>query len=218
MERNRDRRFPPEDDPKWAALINFVNRPYFEHTWIMQETSHAEKAWAMVGFGELRIAGNVIGIAANWFNIKGYQGLIPGLTRLSNVLYIWRAKGPYRPPLLNRLLIVRNFKATNPRDKIYALLGISLEGRKLASYQRLRIDDKRDFVDVYRDAVQHFLENPNPDSGKYYRLRVLSLVQYREEESTDQRPSWGPARPEQAESELAARLANVRSANFQCIE
>ena len=198
---NLRRGFPAVDDPAWTVLLDLFNRAWFERVWIIQEVSTFTESLAMVGACD--ICWIDIALAAMWFSIKGYNGLVPGMSRITLIIHIWKAR-EHRDsepvPLINHLNMIRSFKATKPQDKIYAVLGISFEGFHRNKYPRLKVDYQKPFIDVYTDVVRHCLEHPELVVDSKHKLGVLSLVQPFIGDEDDVKVSWVPRwdRPNQS--------------------
>lgn len=198
---NLRRGFPAVDDPAWTALLDLFNRAWFERVWIIQEVSTFTESLAMIGAYD--ICWIDIAVAAMWFSIKGYNGLVPGMSRITLIIHIWKARelrDSEPVPLINHLNMIRSFKATRPWDKIYAVLGVSFEGLHRENFPRLEVDYEKPFIDVYTDVVRHCLENPELVADSKHKLRVLSLVQHFIGDKNDGNVSWVPRwdRPNQS--------------------
>ncbi|XP_014553239.1 hypothetical protein COCVIDRAFT_29530 [Bipolaris victoriae FI3] len=123
----------PEDS---RALDALLTKEYFERVWCIQEVAAAKDSIAKCE--DLEIEFHMLLIVVPYLLL--YRDLTPNVSGLS----LWQAmaiiKGqdhdqtnPLTPtgslgPMLRVLMSVRNFKATNPRDRIYALLGCTDEG------------------------------------------------------------------------------------------
>jgi hypothetical protein len=86
-------------------------------------------------------------------------------------------------PLLRLLESSLLFKATQPSDRIYALLGLANEKDTIAA------DYSMEVVDVYTEATRHILCSPQRGSP-FYGLRVLASVKRPETGHDTQWPSW----------------------------
>ncbi|KAJ6197217.1 LOW QUALITY PROTEIN: heterokaryon incompatibility protein-domain-containing protein [Bipolaris maydis] len=123
----------PEDS---RALDELLSKEYFERVWCIQEAAAAKDCIAKCE--DLEIDFHMLLMVVPFLLL--YRGLTPNASGLS----LWQAmaivKGqdhdqtnPLTPtgslgPMLRVLMSVRNFKATNPVDRIYALLGCTDEG------------------------------------------------------------------------------------------
>ncbi|KAH5744709.1 hypothetical protein HBI81_179370 [Parastagonospora nodorum] len=123
----------PEDS---GALNALLTKEYFGRVWCIQEVSAAKDCIAKCE--DLEIDFDILLAVVPFLLIYG------GLTPVVSGLSMWQAmaiiKGqehdqsnPLTPtgslgPMLRVLMSIRNFKATNPADRIYALLGCTDEG------------------------------------------------------------------------------------------
>jgi hypothetical protein len=114
------------------GLLQLFSRPYWERVWIIQEISKASKVEVM--FGRLRVHWNPLLLASR--NLKD----LPERTRtLLSAITNFRAQeqryGGFSPnsrmSLFDALIMSRYSLATDPRDKIYALLGMTCDGSNL---------------------------------------------------------------------------------------
>ncbi|KAF2402226.1 HET-domain-containing protein [Trichodelitschia bisporula] len=116
---------PPSDDPSWESLDTIYWRPWYTRVWIVQEISLAKKAVVLCGsqsigwaeFGDLAV-----------FQSRHLMGRFTGVdpARLESLVRISNEINREVKVELGRLLFyTRSFLATNPRDHIYALLGLS---------------------------------------------------------------------------------------------
>ncbi|KAH7335092.1 hypothetical protein BKA66DRAFT_480006, partial [Pyrenochaeta sp. MPI-SDFR-AT-0127] len=107
------------------ALAAFFDRPWFERVWVIQEVGNAQIAQVMIGDHER--PWNNIGLAAAWI-VSQPQGA--SIVRHStthgprNALFMCGQdfKVDSRVPHLAVFQSARNFNATDPRDKVNALL------------------------------------------------------------------------------------------------
>ncbi|USP74767.1 hypothetical protein yc1106_02041 [Curvularia clavata] len=123
----------PEDS---RALDALLTKEYFERVWCIQEVAAAKDCVAKCE--DLEIDFGILLAVVPFVFVN--RGLTPNASGLS----LWQAMGmvkgedhdetnPLTPtgslgPMLRVLMSVRNFKATNPVDRIYALLGCTDEG------------------------------------------------------------------------------------------
>lgn len=123
----------PEDSDALDALLT---KEYFERVWCIQEVAVAKECIAKCE--DLEIDFDML-LAVVPFLLM-YRGLTPIVSGLNMWQAMANMKGqehdqtnPLTPtgslgPMLAVLMAVRNFKATNPSDRIYALLGCTDEG------------------------------------------------------------------------------------------
>ncbi|KAH7084319.1 heterokaryon incompatibility protein-domain-containing protein [Paraphoma chrysanthemicola] len=123
----------PQDSEALDALFT---KEYFERVWCIQEVAAAKNCIAQCE--DLEIDFDILLGVVPFLLV--YRGLTPVISGLSmwQVMALKRGQGhgqtnPLAPtgslgPMLQVLMSVRNFKATNPADRIYALLGCTDEG------------------------------------------------------------------------------------------
>lgn len=95
--------------------------------------------------------------------------------------------GPQPPiSLLSIISIFRMCSASDPRDKIFAFLGLTEKGRAKSSlnHQALKVDYRSSIQDVYITATVYILETSDP--------AVLSHVQDPSVTQVSGLPSWVP--------------------------
>ena len=99
-----------------------------------------------------------------------------------------------------------SFKATDPRDKIFAILGISPEGSSYA----IKVDCSRSVSDVYIDAGHHLIGR-----NEFFEVLQWAGVGYSHRTKVLQSrvPDWNIGRPNGPLGQaFATREANYRSA------
>ncbi|KAK4228870.1 ankyrin repeat-containing domain protein [Podospora fimiseda] len=104
------------------ALIQLFKRPWFQRVWIIQEVFNAKRAVIRCGLYTVPTRTFVM---APWLvrveidtHIQAVLDIMPGYLRATS----WWRDRPNLETLLNKF---RKCKATDPRDKIYALIGIA---------------------------------------------------------------------------------------------
>lgn len=163
-EKNESRGFPPPRDPSWKALVRLFQRPYFERVWILQEVYQAASALVMIG--DHRRDWIDIEAAVRWFAYKGYATMIHGFACLMKVLILSahtlaKSYGEPPGPIADLLSGQANLvKATDPRDKVYALRALSNDILQPEKAAALYPDYEKPVIDVYIDTVRYLLENP----------------------------------------------------------
>lgn len=163
----------------WTAIHRLIERAWFERLWIWQE----------VHLANLRVTVHCGPKSVPFYNFR--RGLIclkekqklpsAGLrTRLEFVDRLLRDRsGTDFPGLLS---VTRLHKATNPKDRIYGILGIAAFA-SLEIVRMIKTDYSLDLENVYRDAFLSYLTQ----SGLLTLLRDCNLEQRR---TTG--PTWVP--------------------------
>jgi hypothetical protein len=130
------------DDNDWAALENLFSRPYWKRIWIVQEITNAHSVEIHCGSNSLswqtidRIELNkktIKDISLPLRTVERYTSLFAkgAIRRIMNqrkwTRHYIRSQGLEHSStsFLNLLERFRDFNCTDPRDKIYALLGLA---------------------------------------------------------------------------------------------
>ncbi|KAI8667445.1 HET domain-containing protein [Fusarium sp. Ph1] len=175
------------------ALSTLFGRPYWSRVWVVQELAYGRSVRFVCGnmttseehlhqtlrllrntkqYYQSRSAKHFQSAALWWSNVLGTQSPI-------NILKVRRARGAQGPfPLMYLMRILRNFQATDPRDKIFALLSFARDGQELGLYPDYQASCK----DVYLKTTAALVRSGFID--------VLSFCQA--PKTIDNLPSWVP--------------------------
>jgi hypothetical protein len=184
-----------------VAYGEFIQRPWFQRIWIVQEVSLGRKVKMICGNQEVEIMA-FFGANGCWASLLHHSPLIttnarravPFITGLSEnwIAHKWRPEGLYqntkRLTLLDNLERHRLWKATKQRDKVFALIGISSDCQPGPVV--VNIDYESSIASVYKQTAVAILPHSNG-------LRLLNLASTRSfpafntSENTDI-PSWVP--------------------------
>lgn len=203
------------------ALIPLYSRPWFQRLWVVQEAALSSNCVCVCGSYD--ISWLDVARVAVWLKVKIPQS--HGTARLDcpgidNAVVIWQYSerdygiyGPGKPQyfsLGNLLANSRHFAATNPRDKVYGLLGLT---RWSAMGQQLPLEIIPDYgkgvVYVYCQATRLAIKEKET-------LDVLRYVQNSEGEppqGADDFPSWVPRWNSRSTASHATPLAKLFSAD-----
>lgn len=172
----------PPEDPEVAhdAIVQLLNRSYFTRMWIIQEICLPQNVYFLCGKKKAPFG--------SWVkNLYSMKGSIPAqyAQHLFDPIRGFRAQtrladhGKQREDLVGWLLQTRRSKASDDRDKLYALISLASDGRRMI----LAPNYTQDLLQVCRDTTAQML-------GVGHRTAVL-LMAHR----TDERhgwPSWVP--------------------------
>lgn len=168
----------------WDHLREIFLRPYFERTWCIQEVTLARNARIL----RLDIPFLTLGVVASWlYTYLGNGSLLPdhikGPYGTSEPYNCWSMfVGPIgKYSFVDLLESFRSLEATDPRDKVYGLLGL-LE--TTSSKTSILVDyANKSLADVYTDVAR-------ADIQESQTLGILSHV--KEAPDVDGVPSWVP--------------------------
>lgn len=200
-EKNKERGLPLASElEKWRPLKELLARPWFSRAWVQQESAMASSAIAMVG-GYKRDWAD-FGVAATFFAYKGYGQPVYGqrgsgfADHLGAASALWSSslmanglRNPERSPLLALLWLADRTKATDPRDKVYSLLGLALEEEALKK-DGFEADYTKKEREAFSRLARHLLCYPHP--AVKHELALLATAKHYEDDKSDNWPSWVP--------------------------
>jgi hypothetical protein len=206
---------PKVGAPEWENLSKFLSRPWFSRVWIIQEASGVDHTLLMVG-KDARLGWGQLSQAVFWLVAHAYPDNIDGLGALSNISVIDSCRRYKAVPLLRTLDQMFKFNSTVPHDKIYAVLGLSVESLTPEQYPRLRVDYSRDWRAVFRDVTRHCIEMPGSYGPKSTLHILSSVLQERNDDGTfawdKEQSSWVPKWDKfQSSCAIVHRLSHITS-------
>ncbi|KAF3037751.1 hypothetical protein E8E11_003397 [Didymella keratinophila] len=139
------------------GLPELFNRPWFERVWIIQEVANARRA--KVTCDAKSVSARIFALSPTWVltepspHCQAILDVMPGPTRNSSW---WMQDHNFYT-----LLIVRESQASDPRDRIYALLDIS---SNVSTTDILRPDCEMSEVEVIQHTIAFLLNLPGGPS------------------------------------------------------
>lgn len=159
-------------------LDPFFARPYFSRVWVVQEVALSKSIAMVCGDTAVEWTGLMQGEYMRQIYTSSYYETFPTLFRLGRQHYLGVAT------LLDALSLGRSCNASDPRDKVFGLLGIVSEESRLPANYSLST------AEVYTQIVMHLLKD------QQWGLDViLGNLCHRSHESRVQikdLPSWVP--------------------------
>ncbi|KAL8717644.1 MAG: hypothetical protein Q9225_005133 [Loekoesia sp. 1 TL-2023] len=185
---------PPFNHQDWAALMRFLARSYFRRIWALQEITVA-KLPIVAACGRLRLDWGLIELSTLWLRSNRLLGVcqsqlpVPARDRL----YIGgqditsmslSLKDPQRSRSLEYLLdLSHDLNSTDPRDKVFALLGLASDEDE--SVAKVPIDYSQPVAEVYRDVTATIMSTRQS-------LKLLILKVDKSLQQIQDLPSWVP--------------------------
>lgn len=176
-------RLPPHGDPAWAALVRFLQRPWFSRVWVIQEVMLARKT--MFCCGDYSIDSEILKDALEVLSALNFPEEAGGMLWMAvQQLFeveLDREENNGSQLLTDLLLRTAHAKATDARDKIYALYGIVQKTH--GKPPLVAVDYKQPTASLYRDVARTLL-TVHGDTGFLHLSRVAGTV--------PGLPSWVP--------------------------
>ena len=181
---------PDPADDAWRSVKYLIQMPWFSRTWIIQEVVLSREAYLHSNNTSLPWIEFCIGFLAlprEMFIVR--VDIIPTMSALAQVveLILSYHKARAASTSLNLLAFLENHRfaqAAEPRDKIYAFLGMHEElagDRAYGIVPNYLSSVKEVYVDAAMKIIQHAKN-----------LDVLSMVGHRVMGTNDELPSWVP--------------------------
>jgi hypothetical protein len=181
---------PTQDDARWRAFDMFLKLPWFTRVWIIQEVALSRNSPTML-CGAQSIGWERLVDAVEWlYEMYHKVGLWVNIGYIHDILIICRKRvwvdgtNDVTWDLQGLLRLTVRFHATEPRDRIFALLGLCRETRDAAHWPpELNPDYKKPLMDLFIEIARYLVrEKKSTDI-----LRLASGVRQKEGY-----PSWVP--------------------------
>lgn len=137
------------EEPARVAARLFT-RPWFERVWVIQEVNAGPEV--LVNIGHQTIPWNLIGITAHWLREARWASSATGegTEVMRNAVSMWQGRFNSQESAAFLLDESRDYGATDPRDKVYALLGFPSMQKEVPM---LPVYDGKTTADVYKELV-----------------------------------------------------------------
>lgn len=178
-------RYDPKQPHVWAAVRQFFARPWFTRIWCVQEIVLARDSIVLIG--QSSVSWSTIGVAAAWLYEQEIASDfdLPSLVRdipSYNAYCMFDTSDTGELTLIKTLLKYRDFNSTDPKDKVYGLLGLV---QVTAPKPVVNVDYAKSVCDVYTDVMVEAIKSSN-------NLDVLSNVKHGQTYESEDFPSWLP--------------------------
>jgi hypothetical protein len=202
-----DQNMMDENHQKWRAISEILHRPWFRRMWIIQEALSARRAMIVCGKDILdldlflKIINSILKAGAlrhilayhpskelMQVTLKQLEFLVKA--KFENVDFITQHK--FKPTLLNYLAETRWAEATDPRDKIYGILGLADTTRSLGHREKGRNSTWIPFKPDYNLSKEEVFINVT--KAILWTTRSLSVLRFARHMSKNVTglPSWVP--------------------------
>lgn len=117
---------PTSEKKEWGAAATLFQRPYFSRMWIVQEVVRSTDAMVFCGPHTVKwetLLSVVRSVSVH--GMMGYHQIEHTARGALSVTLMGDLKDSHDVQLLKVLVSTRHFKSTDPRDRIYAILGIT---------------------------------------------------------------------------------------------
>lgn len=154
-----------------ASVRSIFGRPYFRRTWVVQEIAKSDRVLFMCGK-----------FVISWVDLaKGFSEMtywVPGYDSFTAIDDIWQYL--YGFDLMEVVMMASSTQVSDPRDKLYGLLGLVPDGAMTAD---ITVDYNKDPVEVFYDLTKRLLLSST-------KLSVLSMSYGCSPDKPRHVPSW----------------------------
>lgn len=200
------RGIPPRTDPAWSGLQDLLRREYFTRIWVIQEIAVSSNDPSIV-CGPFHISWTKLVNVVRLNRSTGVSFSMPLSDNAMAALFM----GTTRTSVLqgeqlrmnNLLQDTRKFCSTDPRDKIFALLGLATDIRTADGRLLLHVNYATPVEQVYISMTNFLMYEEDSN------LRVLSYCGDPDRRSRLNLPSWVP------DFSLPAQFASIGWSNFE---
>jgi hypothetical protein len=189
-------------DSRWVSFKELLNTTWSHRGWCIQEALLA--ATAQVLWGEVEIPWEQLGRAHQWLFRRAPHIAVSFGIRMSDLLWddyrlrkpveaktLRHAGGYYTYSLLEIMSTARRMGVTDPRDRVYAFLGLhQKEASKMRDYMQVSkenpiFDYGLSAIEVYHRFAAGYLKRTSD-------LNLLQYVEHDDESLHQSTPSWVP--------------------------
>ena len=153
------------------GLQDLLGRPWFERVWVLQEAAHARSADICCGPRSVSTRVFTRALYVSGIEVEPHRDAVLSHMPETSFSGSYGSSWYLRAPLESLLKNFQHSKATDPRDKIYALLSISSDA---ADTELLRPDYNRTLSDVIYDTIS-FLIGYHMEAGDLKCFRGWDL-------------------------------------------
>ncbi|PWY67650.1 HET-domain-containing protein [Aspergillus sclerotioniger CBS 115572] len=174
------------DGEAWRSVGKFFQRCYFNRSWTIQEVILGKEIEVICG-GE-KMNWEVLITSSRFFSQTGWKGFLDNLSvAYPEEIYVpayYMTKQHWTTTLLYALQRSRDYKATDPRDKVFSMLG--LVGKFIKDKPRLApAYGTQSVTTTYTNVAIQLLEDGED-------LYILSCVEGELFQRVGKLPSWVP--------------------------
>ena len=174
-------------DMRWNAFGRVTTRPWFTRIWVIQEVGLAPEATVMCG--EQEINWNLLVKASRYLELwllKERLSFLDGVSYIGDISRIYGRRS-YKRTFIYILDRGREQNSSDPRDKVFALLGHPSAKRKSGNGTIVQADYSKATAEVYQELAVELMR----DHGTLYPLSAVvhPSVDLTEENAT---ASWVP--------------------------
>jgi hypothetical protein len=157
---NTNEKIPPPGHSDWNAVWWLYKNEWFSRVWVIQEVAQDFSANMLIG--DHSVPWIAAADAALLFRAKHYTGSLQDADNLVQAMIVKDTifKWGDSPSLLNVISRFSNFNASDARDKLFAVIGLSQEGKRVEKYPLIQPDYRKSILRTFTDLVIQLISAP----------------------------------------------------------
>lgn len=187
-----------DNENAWRALVSLLERSYFSRAWIVQEVTLARSSIVLCGghdfkwddlikvsfyISRTRWNERLLRYQHNFDNDKRTNATAVFQFKLYQIQESYKTGA--RLQLGDCLTFARKFNAFDPKDKVFALLGLSVNPRDRFARSEIEVDYSKSVPEIYTAATIHVIKTSAD-------LSIFANIEDAEHRTTVDLPSWVP--------------------------
>jgi Heterokaryon incompatibility protein (HET) len=173
--------FPVAPTPLSTSIRNLLQRSWFSRCWVVQEIVVSKAGLVVCGHRSMKW--DTLQNACKCIMRSGMGWIVYPAHRKPHSMDLLRSslrcQDTYHRKLINLLIELRTFESSDPRDKVFSIIGIAADG----PHDNLGPDYGSDVREVFKRTMSHLIQLDE-------NLQILS--QAGSESVADDLPSWVP--------------------------
>ena len=161
-------------------LSELAQNPWFRRVWVIQEVAVAREV--IVQTGRTTISWSTFSAALEKFGDRHeMKSVIEAVSTINNI----RTARSQRPYYMDLFVLLERFRyclATNERDKVYALLGLTSTSLAQEKVVQVVPDYSKSVLDIYRSLTRHYIN----------KRKNLDIISHAALSNHVPIPSWVP--------------------------
>lgn len=168
----------------WDAVTWFYSHPWFKRIWIMQEVAFGP---GLIYVGDYEIDWYYAAVAAKWLIKKDYSRSPKDIQAYILAYEVFDVSSRLGSNILH-LLSRQHSRATDPRDMVFALIGLS--DQNAGHRYPYHANYSKNVIDVYIDTIRYAIEQREAWLPHLWRMSWLEPQLDASSDSSTTFPSW----------------------------
>lgn len=192
MKMFKDYGIPSPEDKRWSKITKFLDSPWFERCWVVQEVV-VSQGDPLILCGDQQLLWSVFQKSIVWLSqhtaFRTNRMVLVNSIKIISGRQEWdhNESADIVSGLPTLLMLTASFRATDPKDQVFSLLGLIKETRSSEQWPKeLTPDYTRSVQSIYQEVTKYCIRTDGS-------LSILSQCDYGYSETQDSNfPTWVP--------------------------